>query len=156
MLPTSLQLRGFLFSVICLSLLLLASGKISTAHAQTRAYVATCNGTVVVIDTDTNTIITSISIKSDIHDAPFFPAVTPDGTRVYVTNIGNNAVAVIDTLTNTVITSIPVGSRPYMIDITPDGYGYRHIDEHGGGRNFSRMFARHRDPCRSASSAEHR
>lgn len=95
----SAQLRGFLFSLICLSLLLIAGGKISSAHAQTRAYVATCNGTVVVIDTDTNTVITEIPIGSDIHDAPFFPAVTPDGTRVYVTNTGNNAVAVIDTLT---------------------------------------------------------
>jgi YVTN family beta-propeller protein len=49
-------------------------------------------------------------------------AVTPDGTRVYLTHIGNNVVSVIDTATNTVIGSpIPVGFSPYGLAVTPDG-----------------------------------
>ncbi len=38
----------------------------------------------------------------DVGDAPFGAAVSPDGTRVYVTNIGDDTVSVIDTATNTV------------------------------------------------------
>jgi YVTN family beta-propeller protein len=120
MLTSTFSLRGFSLVATYLSLLFAGatlSGAITTTQAQTRAYVASCAGTLAVIDTDTNTVIATVSVGSDIHDSAFFPAVTPDGTRVYVTNISNNAVAVIDTLTNALISSIPVGSSPYMVDI---------------------------------------
>lgn len=54
-------------------------------------------------------------------------AITPDGSKVYVTNSrGNNlgnSVSVIDTATNTVIATIPTGSgtRPDGIAMSPDG-----------------------------------
>jgi YVTN family beta-propeller protein len=48
-------------------------------------------------------------------------AVTPDGSKVYVTNLSGNTVSVIDTVTNTVVTTIPVGSAPFGVAVTPDG-----------------------------------
>ncbi len=39
-------------------------------------------------------------------------AVTPDGSKVYVTNEDSNTVSVIATATNTVTATIPVGSFP--------------------------------------------
>src|SRR5437667_37137 len=78
--------------------LLLSSGAglgTATAQAQTRAYVTNTSGTVSVIDTATNTVVATILVG-------IFPsgvAITPDGTRAYVTiNFPNNVVAVIDTL----------------------------------------------------------
>ena len=55
----------------------------ATAQAQTRAYV-TNNGsnTVSVIDTATNTVVATIPVGF----RPFGVAITPDGTRAYVTN----------------------------------------------------------------------
>jgi YVTN family beta-propeller protein len=48
-------------------------------------------------------------------------AVTPDGRKVYVANLGSNNVFVIDTATNAVIGSpIPVGLFPFGVAITPD------------------------------------
>ena len=47
-------------------------------------------------------------------------AITPDGTKAYVTNQNANTVSVIDTATNTVVGSaIPVGSAPFGIAICP-------------------------------------
>src|SRR5207244_4394958 len=48
-------------------------------------------------------------------------AITPDGTRAYVTNFTSNNVSVIDTSTNTVVATATVGSAPYGVAITPDG-----------------------------------
>jgi YVTN family beta-propeller protein len=48
-------------------------------------------------------------------------AVTPDGTKVYVTNNGANTVSIIDTVLNKEIASIPVASIPLGIAVTPDG-----------------------------------
>jgi YVTN family beta-propeller protein len=47
--------------------------------------------------------------------------VTPDGSKVYVTNVNSNTVSVIDTATNTVIATIPVGTTPQGVAVTPDG-----------------------------------
>ena len=62
-----------------------------------------------VIDTATNTVIATIPVGV----APFGVAVTPDGTRAYVANVGSDTVSVIDTATNTVTATIPVGDSPY-------------------------------------------
>ena len=48
-------------------------------------------------------------------------AVTPDGSRVYAVNSGNNSVSAIDTATDTVVATIKVGNVPTAIAITPDG-----------------------------------
>ena len=48
-------------------------------------------------------------------------AVTPDGTRAYVTNFNSNTVSVINTATNTVTATIAVGANPDGVAITPNG-----------------------------------
>ncbi len=71
--------------------------------------------TVSVIDTATNTVIGTIPVGL----VPFGVAITPGGTRGYVTNESGATVSVIDTATNTVIATIPVGLTPVGIAITP-------------------------------------
>jgi YVTN family beta-propeller protein len=121
MFTSAFRLRRFSLTAICLSLLFIAglNGAINTTQAQARAYVANaCNNTVAVVDTGTNTVITTIPVGAE----PFIPAVTPDGTRVYVTSRTGQSVSVIDTATNTVIKTIPfVGFAPTGVAITPDG-----------------------------------
>jgi YVTN family beta-propeller protein len=72
-----------------------------------------------VIDTATNTVV-GMPIA-----VPTFPqaiAITPDGTRAYVADVGSGNVAVIDTATNTVVGSpIPMGDDTPDVAITPDG-----------------------------------
>ena len=76
------------------------------------------NNTVSVIDTATNTVIATIPVGN----LPIGVAVTPDGSKVYVTNAISNTVSVIATATNTVIATIPVGLfYPWGIVVTPDG-----------------------------------
>src|SRR4029078_8551339 len=90
------------------------------AEGVRRAYVANeCTNAVTVIDTATNSVIATIPIGT----IPASVAITPDGTRAYVTLPipGINAIAVIDTATNTVIATIPVGFEPQNIAIAPDG-----------------------------------
>jgi YVTN family beta-propeller protein len=49
-------------------------------------------------------------------------AVTPDGSKVYVTNEGlPGTVSVIDTTTNMVTATIPVGLFPFGVALSPDG-----------------------------------
>ncbi len=64
------------------------------------------------------TVIATIPVG----DTPQGVAVSPDGTRAYVTNYqDDNSVSVIDTATNTVTTTVPVGSYPYGVAVSPDG-----------------------------------
>ena len=66
-------------------------------------------------------------------------AVTPDGTRVYVTNAYSNNVSVIFTVENAVTTSVGVGSIPYtfgqFIDTDSDGDGWTDQREREMGTN---------------------
>src|SRR5204862_4011269 len=73
------------------------------------------NNFVSVIDTATNTVVATIPVGV----APNGIAITPDGTRAYVTDDGSDTVSVIDTTTNTVIGTIPVGVGPVAVAITP-------------------------------------
>jgi YVTN family beta-propeller protein len=49
-------------------------------------------------------------------------AVTPDGARVYVANLGSDTVSVMDTHTNQVVASVPVGHFPADVAASPDGH----------------------------------
>jgi YVTN family beta-propeller protein len=94
------------------------SGAMTTAYAQTRAYVTNrSDNTVSVIDTATNTVIATIPLGTFAF--PHGVAVTPDGLRVYVVNSALGTVSVIDTATNTVVTTISVGSNPFGLAIMP-------------------------------------
>lgn len=104
--------------VLALALLPLAG----TAAAAPNAYVASYgDDTVSVIDVATRTVIHSIPVGS----SPAGVALTPDGSRAYVTNRTHSdwegSVSVIDTASNTVIATIAVPGAPYGLVITPDG-----------------------------------
>ena len=64
-----------------------------------------------------NTVIATVAVAPEALGI----AVTPDGTRVYVTNLESGNVSVIDTATNTIIASVPVGEVPRGVAVTPDG-----------------------------------
>jgi YVTN family beta-propeller protein len=57
-----------------------------------------------------------------VGNEPFGVSVTPDGSKVYVTNFASSTVSVIDTATDTVTTTIlPVSSFPAGVTANPDG-----------------------------------
>src|SRR5260370_33593064 len=74
--------------------------------------------TVSVIDTATDTVIATIL---PVGLVPFGVAVSPDGSKVYVTNsVSPTAtVAAIATTTHTVSTAIPVGSDDHAVAAVP-------------------------------------
>ncbi|HEY3477613.1 MAG TPA: IPT/TIG domain-containing protein, partial [Streptomyces sp.] len=70
-----------------------------------------------VLDTSTGTVSGGIAVGS----GPQGLAVTPDGARLYVTNLHSGTVSVIDTATSTVTGTTPVGSSPsgVAVSLTP-------------------------------------
>lgn len=69
-----------------------------------------------MIDTATNTVIATIPTGG----APYTIAITPDGSTVYATDLGNADVFRIDTATNTASTiAIPVAA--FGVAVAPDG-----------------------------------
>jgi YVTN family beta-propeller protein len=84
--------RGFMafFAMLAMGLGMMAR----PAEAQPFAYITNnIDGTVSVIDTATNMVMTTLTVGS----APEGVAVTPDGRHAYVANEGSNNVSVIDT-----------------------------------------------------------
>lgn len=96
-------------------LLLSADGK----TAYTAAWLA---GKVIVIDTATNTVVTTIAVGVK----PTGLALHPDGTTLWVANTDSKTVSVIDTATNTVLhTLTSAGSSPHLVVFSSDGaYAY--------------------------------
>jgi YVTN family beta-propeller protein len=91
----------------------------SAAEAAPFAYVTNSgSNTVSVIDTATNTVVTTVTVGSG---SPQAVAVTPDGKHAYVTIPGSYSVSVIDTATNTVVATVTVGTNPFAVAVTPDG-----------------------------------
>src|SRR5215470_19074287 len=92
----------------------------ASTRAQT-AYITNQNSnTVSVIDTATDTVSATIPVDF----IPFDVAVSPDGSKVYVTNksitfSGPNTVSVIDTETNTVSATITVDIDPNCTPQSP-------------------------------------
>jgi len=89
---------------------------VAASPDNTRVYV-TIDDTMGVIDTSDNSILARIVIGGLLGEL----AVTPDGSKVYVTNRSTNNVYVIDTATNTVAATIPVGATTIGVSITSDG-----------------------------------
>lgn len=90
---------------------------IAISQDGSKLYVVNSFGYIVVIDTGTDTIESSISIGGILKNA----AVTPDGKFLYVTSSSDNKVYVIDTEAESIKASITVESYPQEIAITPDG-----------------------------------
>ena len=87
------------------------------------------SGTVSVIDTVSNTVVKSIDVG--LH--PTGMALSPDGSRLYVTNANSDTVSVIDTASDSVAKTIHVGqlgpgrqpilgSSPNAVTVSPDGH----------------------------------
>lgn len=87
------------------------------SHAYVTKYACFYCGALLVIDTATNRLMTSIHGFG----RPVAVAVTPDGSRAYVANNLGAAASVVDTTTNTVIATVSVGSHADDVAITPDG-----------------------------------
>lgn len=95
------------------------------------------NNTLEVINTVTGAIVTIPTPNN-----PNCVSVSPDGTRVYVSNLNVDApesnVSVINTLNNTIIATIVVGERPYEQVVTPDGkWLYVSVENLNGPTNTS-------------------
>lgn len=80
-------------------------------------------GTMSVIDTDSNTVVATVTGFS----GPFSIALTPNGRYAYVANFGSNnfapfgtTVSVVDLCTYSIIDEIEIGIQPSGIAITPD------------------------------------
>ncbi|MDH6284816.1 YncE family protein [Prescottella agglutinans] len=63
------------------------------------------------------TVTATVPVGAD----PYGVAISPDGARAYVANLGSGTVSVINTATNSVTATVEVGERPAAVAITPDG-----------------------------------
>ncbi len=82
-------------------------------------------GTISVIETTHNTVVTTIPGFS----GPFGIAITPNGKYAYVANFGSNnfapfgtTVSIVKLKTNSIKATINVGIQPAGVAITPDGH----------------------------------
>jgi YVTN family beta-propeller protein len=75
------------------------------------------NKTVMVIDTGTNEVTSTISVGN----LPRGIAISPDGGTLYVSNAQDGTVSVIATATGTVTTTVAVGDYPFYLAVSPDG-----------------------------------
>ena len=99
--------------VLMMALVLAGAAGVSAAPF---AYIPSGScGTVSVIDTATNTVTATVTGFS----GPYAVAVSPDGSRVYLTSGG--AVSVMNAATNVVIATISVGSGPIGVAVSPNG-----------------------------------
>lgn len=94
-------------------------GALGVAVTNNRAYVVNGDdGTVSVVDTINRVKITDVAVG----DLPQGVVVTPDGKKVYVSNMGSNSISVIDTASNTVTSTIDLEDRsPQLMAISPNG-----------------------------------
>lgn len=88
------------------------------------AYISnTMNGTVSVLDPATQKIVADITMPRVGPRLPFpaFLAATPDGTKLYVSNLNTDSVSVVDTRRNLLLKRIDIGHAPQLLSVTPDG-----------------------------------
>jgi YVTN family beta-propeller protein len=76
------------------------------------------NKAVLKVDIDTGRVVSAIETDQDISH---MVAVTPDGRRAFVANIGSGTATVLDLISGKKITDIVTGEGAEGISITPDG-----------------------------------
>lgn len=114
--------------LLCFAFMLSACGGTGTSTQPAIAYVAHSQShsmSVIKIPADetVSTIeigTTSFGTATQIPTFPQNVAVTPDGSRAYVTD-GNASVWVVDTQTRSVVAIVPAGTSPEDVVISPDG-----------------------------------
>ena len=109
---------------VAITHLLFALAFSNAARAQPFAVVASeFSGTVAMIDTQTNTITTTIPTGSGsaVSAFPSGVAVTPDGRVAYVIRTNSSTVSVIDLVRRTVAATVPVGLAPTGVAVAPNG-----------------------------------
>ena len=79
------------------------------------------DGTVSVINTSTNTVISGGNYPITVGTDPLGAAISPNGALVFISNDGSGSVSVINTATDTVIKTITVGTNPNGMAVSPDG-----------------------------------
>jgi YVTN family beta-propeller protein len=70
-----------------------------------------------VINTINNTVIANIALTGN----PNATAVSPDGSKLYVSNQGSGTVTVINTANNSILNTIPGFSQPNAMALSKDG-----------------------------------
>ena len=78
---------------------------------------ASTNGSVSVIDTQSNTVVATIPV----HKQPYFIEVDPAGDRAYVANSGSNSLSVIDLDSRREIATVGTGEGPGLARVSADG-----------------------------------
>ena len=110
--------QGFHRGLAALAGLVLCTVSFSAMAAQLRIIQTNFAGdTIHIIDPATNKVVAKIDGVEAIHGI----TVAPDGSRIFVSEEGNNTVMVIDGKTLKVTKTIPLSGNPNLIDITPDG-----------------------------------
>ena len=90
----------------------------ATSPVASYAYITSNSNNVSVIDTITDTVITTVTVGG----LPWGVAVSPDGKKVYVANRGGGGyVSIINTATNSVTDTVTVGGWPNGVAVSPDG-----------------------------------
>src|SRR5207245_8974883 len=102
--------------VFLVTLVLIVVGVSPSAGAPT-AYVVNLADGVSVIDTGTNTVVTTVTAGT----GPQAVALTPDGRFASVVNLTSSDVSVINTATNTVAATVVVGFGPFGVASPPKG-----------------------------------
>jgi YVTN family beta-propeller protein len=93
------------------------------SHDGARVYVAhqllntQPSHTVSVLDTATYAVLDLLTVGN----GPMGMAVSPDGSRLYVTNSDDNTLSVVATADLGVIATVPVGTVPSCVAVSPDG-----------------------------------
>jgi YVTN family beta-propeller protein len=101
-------------------LVLLALGSCLTISAANKPRVIQTNAAgdnLHVIDPDTNKVV---GVIGDI-EVPHGVVISPDGTRIYVTDEPLKTVDIVDAATYKILKRVPLSGRPNNLDVTKDG-----------------------------------
>lgn len=122
---TSLTVN-ILFTTNCLSQSIIDEISLGMNHSgiavnssSNKIYAADLNGSISVIDAETNDVIRTIDIPESIEGSPRGIAVNEDLNLIYATNINSNSVSVIDGANDVLIDTVSVGEKPVSITVNP-------------------------------------